>query len=131
MKYFKDKETGEVFAYDLQQVESGIVKKGLVAMGWQEVQKHLKQNEEVKLTPRQISKAQGKAILIKKGIWEDVLNCVENIEDDTERALAEVAINDTTYWMRDSVMLNKLAKNLGITSKELDKLFLEASEIIL
>lgn len=32
MKYFKDKNTNEVFAYDQKQIDGGWVKEGLVAM---------------------------------------------------------------------------------------------------
>lgn len=41
MKYFKDKNTNEVYAYDQEQINSGWVKKGLVAMTDKEVSVHL------------------------------------------------------------------------------------------
>ena len=41
MKYFKDKKTNEVYAYDQAQVDSGWVKDGLVSMTETEVKAHL------------------------------------------------------------------------------------------
>lgn len=41
MKYFKDKDTNEVYAYDQEQIDGGWVKEGLVAMTDEEVIAHL------------------------------------------------------------------------------------------
>lgn len=41
MKYFKDKNTGEVYAYDQEQIDGGWVKEGLVQMTDEEVHAHL------------------------------------------------------------------------------------------
>ncbi len=41
MKYYKHPETGEVYAYDNDQVEQGWVKEGLVEMTQEEVESHL------------------------------------------------------------------------------------------
>lgn len=43
MKYFKDKNTNEVYAYDQEQIDGGWVKEGLVAMTEEEVSAHLAQ----------------------------------------------------------------------------------------
>ena len=41
MKYFKDKNTGEVYAYDQEQIDGGWIKEGLVAMTDEDVSAHL------------------------------------------------------------------------------------------
>ena len=41
MKYFKDKNTGEVYAYDQKQIDDGWVKEGLVPLTKTEVEAHL------------------------------------------------------------------------------------------
>ena len=41
MKYFKDKNTNEVYAYDQEQIDGGWVKEGLTAMTDEEVYTHL------------------------------------------------------------------------------------------
>lgn len=46
-----------------------------------------------------------------------------------ETALALVALNDTTHWQRTSPFLNAAATALGLTSEQLDDLFIQASGI--
>lgn len=79
--------------------------------------------------PQQVSRAQGKASLIQRGLWPSVLNYAASIEDETERALADVALNDSTDWQRSSPFLNAAAQALGLTAEQIDNLFIEASQI--
>lgn len=79
--------------------------------------------------PEQVTRAQGKAVLIQAGLWQDVLDYVGTIEDATERQLAEVALHDTTHWQRTSPFLNSAAAALGITEQQMDALFQQAAEI--
>lgn len=79
--------------------------------------------------PHQVTRAQGKAALITAGLWQQVLDYVDGITDPTEKALAEVALNDTTHWQRDSPFLNNAAIAIGLSSEQLDDLFKQASRI--
>lgn len=81
--------------------------------------------------PQQVTRAQGKAVLIQAGLWQDVLDYAAGITDPTERQLAEVALHDTTHWQRTSPFLNAAAAVLGLTNEQLDGLFNEASQISL
>ena len=79
--------------------------------------------------PESVTRAQGKAALITAGLWSGVLNFVAAIPDPTERALAEVALNDTQQWHRSSPFFNAAATALGLTGEQLDNLFLAAAQI--
>lgn len=79
--------------------------------------------------PQSISRAQGKAVLIQSGLWEQVLAFVASIPDPTERALAEVALHDTTTWQRNSPFLNTAATVLGLSEEDMDDLFTAAAAI--
>ena len=81
--------------------------------------------------PQQIARAQGKAALIMQGLWGAVLDYVASIQDPTQRALAEVALNDTLTWGRSSPFLNAAAAGLGMTDEQLDALFIQAAGIAL
>lgn len=81
--------------------------------------------------PQQITRAQGKAALIMQGLWGAVLDYVASIQDPTQRALAEVALNDTLTWERSSPFLNAAAAGLGVTDEQLDALFIQAAGIAL
>lgn len=82
-----------------------------------------------KIAPLQVTRAQGKSALISAGLWQGVLDYVESIEDTTEKALAEVALNDTTHWQRSSTFLNSAAKSFGLSDEQLDDLFIQAEQI--
>lgn len=128
MQYFKDSE-GDVWAYE-DDVQEGFIKAELIPMTQQEIDAHINQSYESEITiPRQVTRAQGKAALIQAGIWPSVLSFIDSIEDETEKALALVAINDTTHWQRNSPFLARAADALGVSQEQLDDLFIAASTI--
>lgn len=79
--------------------------------------------------PQQITRAQGKAALISAGLWAGVLEYVTALPDETQRALADVALNDTLTWQRSSLFLNSAAEQLGLSQQDLDELFIAAAKI--
>ncbi len=81
--------------------------------------------------PQTVSRAQGKAALIQAGKWDAVTAFVAGIADPTQKALADVALNDTQDWRRDSPFLNQAAAAIGLTGADLDGLFMAASAIVL
>lgn len=81
------------------------------------------------LVPQQVTRAQGKAALIQSGLWQSVEDYVDGIEDVTEKALALVALGDTTHWSRTSPFLAKAAQALSLNENDLDNLFIEAAKI--
>ena len=81
--------------------------------------------------PQQIARAQGKAALIMQGHWQAVLDYVAAIQDPIQRALAEVALNDTLTWERSSPFLTAAAAGMGMTDEQLDALFIQAGGIAL
>jgi len=81
--------------------------------------------------PQQVTRAQGKAVLIQMGLWSQVLSVVDGIADPVQKALAEVALHDTQFWQRSSPFLNQAAQALGMTQAQLDDLFIAASEVVL
>lgn len=81
--------------------------------------------------PQQITRAQGKIVLLQLGLWQPALDYVAGLTDPLAKATGEVALHDTTYWARSSPFLNAAAESLGLSSADLDALFVTASEIIL
>ena len=66
-----------------------------------------------------------------QGLWGAVLAYVASVQDPTQRALAEVALNDTLTWERSSPFLNVAAEGMGMTDEQLDALFIQAAGIAL
>lgn len=83
------------------------------------------------VVPQIISFAQGKRALIRRGHWQAVNDFVDAIEDETERLLAQSALNDPTEFHRTSPFLNYLAGVLGIPDSEIDEMFIEGSADII
>lgn len=81
------------------------------------------------VVPQSVSRAQGKAALIIAGKFDAVMQYVDRIPDASEKALAQVALNDTTEWTRESAFLNNAAEAIGLTDQDLDDLFISASKI--
>lgn len=78
--------------------------------------------------PQSVTRAQGKAALVQAGLWQAVIEYVEGLSGN-DRVLAEIALNDTSNWSRDSPFLNDCAKGIGLTDDALDDLFREAEKI--
>jgi hypothetical protein len=129
MQYYKHPETGEVFAYESEQERQEWGAPELVEMTPEEIDAHLNPPPAPPYVPQQVTRAQGKAALIQAGLWGDVEDYVDGIEDPTEKALALVALNDTTHWQRTSPFLNAAAAALGLTDEQLDDLFRQAAKI--
>ena len=129
MKHYKHPETGEVFAYADEQERNEWGAPELVEMTPAEIEAHLNPPPLPTPVPEQVTRAQGKAVLIQAGLWQDVLDYVAGITGPTERQLAEVALHDTTHWQRTSPFLNAAAAALGITEQQMDALFQQAAEI--
>lgn len=87
--------------------------------------------DKPRVVPEQITRAQGKIVLLQLGLWQPALDYVAGLTDPLAKATGEVALHDTTYWSRSSPFLNAAAESLGLSSSDLDALFVTASEIIL
>ena len=81
--------------------------------------------------PQVVSRAQGKVALIQAGLWAQVLSFVAAIDDPLQKAVAEVALNDTSEWRRDSPFLAQAGAALGLTAEHLDDLFVAAAQMTL
>jgi len=97
----------------------------------EEIEAHLNPPATPPVVPQQVTRAQGKVVLIQMGLWEQVVAFVDAIEDPMQKAVAEVAVYETLHWQRSSPFLNQVADALGITQEQMDELFIEASRVML
>lgn len=148
MRYFKHNKTEEVYAYEQADLDVAAQADNDTSAVFRSIKSVIDNSTElsgealdvflnpptpepVPFIPASVSRAQGKAALIQMGLWADIVDYVDSIEDATTKALAEVALNDTQEWQRDSPFLNQCADAIGITPEQLDELFIQASEIVL
>lgn len=81
--------------------------------------------------PQQVTRAQGKVVLIQMGLWPQVVAYVDAIQDPMQKAIAQAAAYETLHWQRSSPFLNQAADALGITPEQMDEMFRQASQIVL
>ena len=81
------------------------------------------------VAPQSVSRAQGKLALIQAGLWPAAIAFVDGITDPAQKAYAEVALNDTQEWRRDSPFLASAAAALDLSEAQLDALFITANEL--
>ena len=74
--------------------------------------------------PQSVSRAQGKMALIQAGLWPAAMAFVDGITNPVQKAYAEVALNDTQEWRRDSLFLTSATATLGLSEEQLDTLFI-------
>ena len=84
---------------------------------------------QTSVVPQSVSRAQGKLALIGAGLWPQAVAFVDGITDPAQKAYAEVALNDTQEWRRDSPFLASAAAALDLSEEQLDALFITAEGI--
>ena len=73
--------------------------------------------------PAVVSRAKGKIVLIRAGLWQSVLDYVAAIPDPVQKAIAEVALHDAQEWRRNSPLMAAISSALGVTEEQMDQLF--------
>ena len=86
---------------------------------------------EVVAVPEVVSRAKGKIVLIRAGLWQSVLDYVAAITDPVQKAIAEVALHDAPTWRRDSPFVAAISSALGVTEEQMDQLFIATQEVVL
>lgn len=79
--------------------------------------------------PSSVTRAQAKAALTMRGLWDTVVTFVDGLPEGADKTMALISINDTNDWLRNSPMLQQIAGQLGLTSEDLDDLFILAHSI--
>ena len=83
------------------------------------------------VVPQSVSRAQGKAALLAFDLLDGVESYIQSMPDGVDKKLATLAFNETNEWQRNSPFLQQMATSLGLTSEQLDNLFIVAVTIIL
>lgn len=79
--------------------------------------------------PHSVTRRQARQALLLAGLLSRVQPAIDAIPDATMRALIEIEWNDSLYFERDRPALIGLATALGMTSAQLDQLFITASKL--
>lgn len=130
MKYYKNDITGDVYAYENDGSQDKYILSGLRPMTAVEVHAHLNPPPAPPRVPEKITRAQGRLVLYRVGLWPAVLAFVAGITDPDEAFEADAALNHTVDWERSSPFLRRAALALGLDDEQLDGLFIQAAQIV-
>lgn len=79
--------------------------------------------------PEKISKRQMRQQLIIDGLYANVQNVIDSIEDETDRLLTQVFWEDSAEFERNHPMLIQFSTSLGLDSNGIDMLFVKANKL--
>lgn len=131
MRYFRTTQ-GTVAAFSEDDIANmqrdGTFPNDVIEMTQEETQRHL-ELMAVAPVPQTISRAQGRLVLYRAGLWAQVQDYVAGITDPAEQFEADTALNHTTDWQRSSPFLGRAAQALGLNGQQLDDLFRQAAQI--
>lgn len=93
--------------------------------------------EAVETVPYEIARWQAKMTLLsavdKDGVklWDKVLALRAQLQDPKLEIAMEAALYDVLNWQRNSPTVIMVAEAIGLSSKEVDELFINASKLVL
>lgn len=79
--------------------------------------------------PLSVTRRQAKQALLLAGLLNNVQPAINAITDDTQRALIQIEWDDSQTFERYRPALIALGSGLGLTSEQLDQLFITASSL--
>lgn len=79
--------------------------------------------------PSSVTKRQGRQQLILMGMLEAIEVFIASIEDPVQKALSESFWNDSSQYEREHPQMIALSQALGMTSEQLDEIFIEAAKL--
>ena len=85
--------------------------------------------EQPLIIPQTISLRQARELLIRQGLFETVQNLIDNMEDPVEKLIIQNYWEYSTVFERDNAVVIQMSNRLGLTDKQLDELFIEASKL--
>lgn len=95
---------------------------------WSQMKTAEQQAEDARkaLVPFSVAQWQGEKTLKRMGLWDSVVEFVESLEGD-EREDAEIGLYKVGSWRRHSPFVLMCASVLGLSERQLDDMFIEAS----
>ncbi len=81
----------------------------------------------VVVIPEKVTRRQAKQALALAGLLANVQPAIDAIADPTQRALMQIEWDDSQEFYRNRASLIQLATALGLTSAQIDQLFITAA----
>lgn len=127
MIYFKS-ENGKVFAYETQDERERFGAPDLVAMNQEEVAAHLDPGDAQSFVPASVTMRQARLALHAAGLLSQVEAAIDALPE-TPRTEARIEWDFSSEVFRDRDLVKMLGASLGLTSEQLDDLFITAATL--
>lgn len=127
MIYFKNS-NGEVFAYDTDEERYQYGAFDLVQMTDEEVSAHLTPKEPEIIVPSKVTMRQARLALLQAGLLDETEAFIASLEGEDGRA-ARIEWEYGSEVFRNKPFVIEMGANLGLDEKQLDALFITASQI--
>ena len=79
--------------------------------------------------PESVTRRQAKQALLLNGLLDSVQPAIDAIQDATQRALIQIEWDDSQVFERRRPALVALGSALGLSSAQLDALFIQAAQL--
>lgn len=122
MKYFRNQNTGEVFAFEAD----------LIEMTTEEIDRHLnpqnylsdEEKEQLRLAEfKPLSRRQFKITLLQYGLLETLEQAIANIEDLTLKTRIQIEYNESEKFERANDSVKYMLTLLDISNDEIDEMW--------
>jgi len=128
MKFLREPNSGEVFAYEADGSQDEYIKPGLVSMTEAEVQAHLNPPPAPPTVPQSATMRQARLAMLQAGILDEVEALIAAMPGDEGRA-ARIDWEYAFEVRRDWTLIATLAPQLRMTDQQVDDLFILAASI--
>ena len=128
MKYYRDPNTSEIFAYAADGSQDEHIKQGLARMTDVEVHAHLNPPLAPPSVPRSITMRQARLCLHKHGMLAGVHPVIDALPEP-DRTAAQIEWDYSSVVERRQGFVLTIAQALGISDEQLDALFIEAATL--
>ena len=126
MKYFKDQD-GNVYAYDDEQISMGYPITPMNAMSPDEVEAHINPPAAV-YVPRRVTMRQARLALHAAGLLGQVETAIDALPEPS-RTEARIEWDFGSEVFRERDLVKMLGASLGLTSEQMDDLFITAATL--
>ena len=127
MKYYRDPNTSEIFAYEADGSQDEHIKQCLARMTDAEVHAHLNPPLASPSVPRSITMRQARLCLHKHGMLAGVQPAIDALPEP-DRTVTQIEWDYSSVVERQGFVLT-IAQALGISDEQLDALFIEAATL--
>lgn len=127
MKYYKNS-NGEVFAYETQEDRDRFGSSDLVEMTEGEVTAHIAPSDPAISVPASVTMRQARLSLHAAGLLSQVEAAIDALPEPP-RTKARIEWDFSSEVLRDRDFVKMLGASLGLTSEQMDDLFITAATL--